>query len=68
MDTLQMAIEGYNKEKVQCVERIIEVQKLGSGSSSANFKDIFIERIKQIDTIIERLLTLEYFPSIKNKQ
>jgi hypothetical protein len=60
MNELDKAIEGYNQEKMFIVEdRLDEWHK----EHRPGVYEYYKERIKQIDTNIERLLTLKYYPN-----
>lgn len=60
MNTLDAAIEGYNNEKY-----FIITEKIDSWHNKHNAEvyEAYIERVKQIDECILKLLTLKYYPN-----
>ena len=56
MDCLHIAIEGYNKEKLEIQNKLL----YKTNSADASKYDFFRERIAQIDRNIERLISYKY--------
>ena len=62
MNALEKSIEGYNQEKSELIKDIASSNSIEMREKWVN---AYKERLGQIDIIIERLLTLEYYPSTK---
>jgi len=59
MDSVDIAIEGYNKEKFEIQKELIG---LGQWAHESKY-DCFRDRTEQIDRNIERLLGYNFYPT-----
>jgi hypothetical protein len=60
MNELQQAIEGYNQEKMFITDKYLNMT---TQYNNAILYEASVDRVKQIDMNIERLLTFQYYPN-----